>query len=460
MEHASAANRVFLKRTRRGAVKTHVRQTYLRDDLPTGAPQLDGPDLEPKLSEGAERYYVLDTNVVLHQIDLLERPALTDVIVLQTVLDEVRHNKLSVYKRLRSIIADEQRRFHVFCNEFHRETFVARRPGESPNDRNDRAIRVATQWYQSQLGEEAGVEVLLLTNDAENRRLARDAGLKCESIHEHVRARADAAELMDVLASAPADGGGGGGGGGGGSREESGGGGGGGGGKREKGAVRYVAHLPLSQLQAGLTAGELHQGKLNISRHNSRQGAVFVSSLKGHTSILLRGDEALNRAIDGDIVAVRLLPEAEWTDQVDSKLADRAALAAADDDEEDGAGERDMGAMPFAADLETAVETGWGDDQTELASMGSAGAAAPNGCGGGGSGGGGPGSSAPSSGARAGSRGKRACGVVVGVVKRGWRPYVCVLDPESGLGGNYLAEPLDQRIPRINIRRVPHQWAH
>jgi len=28
---------------------------------------------------------------------------------------------------------------------------------------------------------------------------------------------------------------------------------------------------------------------------------------------------------------------------------------------------------------------------------------------------------------------------------------VCVLDPDSGLGGNYLAEPLDQRVPRINI---------
>ena len=48
--------------------------------------------------------------------------------------------------------------------------------------------------------------------------------------------------------------------------------------------------------------------------------------------------------------------------------------------------------------------------------------------------------------------GASVVGVVVGVVKRGWRPYVCVLDPESGLGGNYLAEPLDQRIPRINIR--------
>ena len=86
----TAVNRIFVKRTRRGAVKTHVRQHYLREDLPTGCPQLDAPELEPRLSDEAQRYLVLDTNVVLHQIDLLERPALTDVIVLQTVLEEVR----------------------------------------------------------------------------------------------------------------------------------------------------------------------------------------------------------------------------------------------------------------------------------------------------------------------------------------------------------------------------------
>ena len=75
-------NRAFVKRTRRGQVKTHVRQTYLRDDLPTGSPFLDAAELEPKLSASASRYLVLDTNVVLHQIDLLEKPALCDVIVL------------------------------------------------------------------------------------------------------------------------------------------------------------------------------------------------------------------------------------------------------------------------------------------------------------------------------------------------------------------------------------------
>jgi hypothetical protein len=29
---------------------------------------------------------------------------------------------------------------------WHRDTYVKEEPGESPNDRNDRAIRVAAQW--------------------------------------------------------------------------------------------------------------------------------------------------------------------------------------------------------------------------------------------------------------------------------------------------------------------------
>ena len=48
-------DRVFVKRTRRGAVKTHVRQTYLRDDLPTGSPHLDAQELEPKLQGELEQ---------------------------------------------------------------------------------------------------------------------------------------------------------------------------------------------------------------------------------------------------------------------------------------------------------------------------------------------------------------------------------------------------------------------
>ena len=60
-----------------------------------------------------------------------------------------------------------------------RETFVTKEPAESPNDRNDRAIRVASAWYAQRLPQ---MDILLLTNDAENRRKALEQGLKAMSI--------------------------------------------------------------------------------------------------------------------------------------------------------------------------------------------------------------------------------------------------------------------------------------
>lgn len=65
-------------------------------------------------------YLLLDTNVILDQIDVFEENAITDVIVLQTVLDEVKHKSASIYKRLRDILVNPARRFYTFVNEHHR----------------------------------------------------------------------------------------------------------------------------------------------------------------------------------------------------------------------------------------------------------------------------------------------------------------------------------------------------
>lgn len=67
-----------------------------------------------------------------------------------------------------------------------RETFVTKEPAESPNDRNDRAIRVASAWYAKRLPQ---MEILLLTNDAENRRKALEQGLKAMSIQVRYSSR-------------------------------------------------------------------------------------------------------------------------------------------------------------------------------------------------------------------------------------------------------------------------------
>lgn len=65
-------------------------------------------------------YLLLDTNVVLDQIDVFEEDAIKDVIILKTVLDEVKHRSAAIYKRLRDILMNPARRFYTFVNEHHR----------------------------------------------------------------------------------------------------------------------------------------------------------------------------------------------------------------------------------------------------------------------------------------------------------------------------------------------------
>ena len=61
----------------------------------------------------------------------------------------------------------------------HRETYIKQELGESPNDRNDRAIRVGTAWYAQRLPQ---MKIYLLTNDAENRRKGLSEQLDAMSV--------------------------------------------------------------------------------------------------------------------------------------------------------------------------------------------------------------------------------------------------------------------------------------
>jgi exosome complex exonuclease DIS3/RRP44 len=95
----------------------------------------------------------------------------------------------------------------------HRETAVVREEDESPNDRNDRSIRLAASWYASHLAQarasrgasaSAGPapQVVLLTDDAANRAKAEEKGMPCASVRKYVEAMKDAAPLLDLIAAA------------------------------------------------------------------------------------------------------------------------------------------------------------------------------------------------------------------------------------------------------------------
>lgn len=284
----------FVKKTKRGKVLKVVREHYLRDDIYSGSElDPDCPEESAVLSGSAKCYLVVDTNVVLHQMDLLEHQDVQDVIVLSVVLNEVKARNSSIYQRMRKIIGSKDKRFYVFANEHHKETYITAMQNESPNDRNDRAIRVATEWYCRQVPK---VKIILLSDDRENRLKAKEMGVEVMSSMAYAKMRdGEVPDLLDLVAGSKHED----------DMDED-----GNGITKKKRNKIYQEYIPTSKIMSEIKAGNLHQGSLRIGRFNPFEGWVGSQSIGQDIYIGSKID--MNRAMDGDIVAVQLLPESQW----------------------------------------------------------------------------------------------------------------------------------------------------
>ena len=392
----------FHRKTARGKVRAVVRETYQRDDVPCGCIACEAcasfvehgtppPILDQHGTQNTytrkKHYVVVDTNVILHQMDVLESPVFTNVIIMQTVANEVRNHSMPLYNRLRTLLMDPDRRFWLFYNDFHQDTNVVRFADESPNDRNDRAIRQAAAYYTAHLRTHAlpghADTTVIVSEDVENVHKARVEGLEACSVREYITGFQNAEQLSDLLSARTVD--------------EN---------RAPRGSRVFDEYWPTTQLEAGYKAGTLHKGFFNANAYNFLEGAVRSEALS--KPILLQGREAMNRAVDGDVVYVALLPQSEWKGASDAVLEAESAQRnddARDSDTED----EDVG-------LETQPESSGGDTQPT--------------------------------------------GRVVGIARRNWRSYVAHIDASSvneralaTLGPQTLfASPVDRKIPRIKIR--------
>ncbi|PWN27938.1 putative DIS3 3`-5` exoribonuclease required for 3` end formation of 5.8S rRNA [Jaminaea rosea] len=434
-------SRKFIKKTARGKVLKVHRERYLRDDIACGSksckecadiyqrhPHLPQPCLSAKgitnnTKVTAPHYLVLDTNIILHQMDLLESmlgqadsassssstsssstalPSFVDVVILQTVVEEVRHRSLPLYNRLMDIVKDsehaarmgrsdqtaENRRWWIYSNDFARESAVARRENESPNDRNDRAIRTAVKWYQGH----SPLDVVLLSDDADNVARAQSDDIQAMNVRDYVAGMPAADKLSDLISSREAKS------------------------STDKGSgILYPEHLPVGQATAAIKGGLLHQGYFNASAFNFLEATVKVP--RYDKPVILIGRDSMNRAIDGDVVAIEMLPEQEWKASADDVLDADSALKN-DDAEGEGEGEEDNEAVD---DAEAKLDK---KEKKEATS----------------------------------SRGERQpTGKVVSIIRRNWRSYVAHVDASSvhssALGAQSLfATPVDRKVPRIRIR--------
>ena len=392
----------FHRKTARGKVRAVVRETYQRNDVPCGCIACEAcasfiehgtppPILDQHGTQNTytrkKHYVVVDTNVILHQMDVLESPVFTNVIIMQTVANEVRNHSMPLYNRLRTLLMDPDRRFWLFYNDFHQDTNVVRFADESPNDRNDRAIRQAAAYYTAHLRTHAlpghADTTVIVSEDVENVHKARVEGLEACSVREYITGFQNAEQLSDLLSARTVD--------------EN---------RAPRGSRVFDEYWPTTQLEAGYKAGTLHKGFFNANAYNFLEGAVRSEALS--KPILLQGREAMNRAVDGDVVYVALLPQSEWKGASDAVL--EAESAQRNDDARDSDNEdEDVG-------LEAQPESSGGDTQPT--------------------------------------------GRVVGIARRNWRSYVAHIDASSvneralaTLGPQTLfASPVDRKIPRIKIR--------
>uniref|UniRef100_A0A8C1A826 Exosome complex exonuclease RRP44 n=1 Tax=Cyprinus carpio carpio TaxID=630221 RepID=A0A8C1A826_CYPCA len=251
-------SKTFVKKTRSGGVLKIVREHYLRDDIWCGSEVCkECKDEAPVLQEHAciesdlcsyPHYLIPDTNVLLHQVC----------------------------------------GFSLF-----RETFIEREQGESANDRNDRAIRVAAKWYTDHLAKKTNggsLKVVLLTDDRANKEKAEQDGLIVYRCEEYIKSLIGNPELMDRLALQPDD-----------QNEITG------------SKLLFPEHLPLSRIQSGIKNGMFLQGTFHANRDNYLEGKVFINR-EGEeiNEVLLQGLQNLNRAVHQDVVAVELFPKERW----------------------------------------------------------------------------------------------------------------------------------------------------
>lgn len=81
-----------------------------------------------------------------------------------------------------------------------------------------------------------------------------------------------------------------------------------------------MQHKVMSEITAGLHQGKFHQGKLRVNRYNPFE--AYVGSESVGNEILIRGRQDMNRAFDGDVVAVELLPQSSWVGSDAGKIAE------------------------------------------------------------------------------------------------------------------------------------------
>ena len=333
-EEVSWKTPIHYRMTRRGKIIKNVKEEYIRHDLYYGyyvSQQKEvkrnnaiittvGPAICLKTTNQLLHYVnttttqhrpnnnfiiICDANVLIHNLDLLLHKAFhQNIVIPQTSLEECRHVSPRTAQRLlqhmTSSSSDEEvggtnKKFIFFPNQFHSDTQISTAtPSNSINDINDAKIRRVAEYYGQSLSDDdtGNVSVVLLTDDVASRKIANmNSYYTAQSVRQFVtnllkQNPSMDKSLLDVVAQC--------------SVSNS---------NAQEQKMYYPPHVTKKALQHGIKSGLYFQGHF---RHSGNKSYVTVRKGSDRVAISIVGHTNINRAMEGDIVAVQLFSVQQW----------------------------------------------------------------------------------------------------------------------------------------------------
>ena len=172
----------------------------------------------------------------------------------------------------------------------------------------------------------------------------------------------------------------------------------------------------MSKMMTGVKNGLLHQGVFNMSPYNYLEGSVRVPAFP--KALIIMGRESINRAVDGDVVVVEVLPQDQWKEPSTQIIEEEALTKNENADGDEG---EELVSVKEKKALQDEVKRTQG---------------------------------------KTGEGHAQPTAKVVGVIKRNWRQYVGHIDQSSVSQSSTQGRrqdtvflvPMDKKIPKIRIR--------
>ena len=270
------------KKTRRGNVFTAVKKHYLREDVPCGHSRCRSCQSVSEQPLTAPEVFILDAETLFKHVTVLEEqvqdPHLTcsNTVFLQSSLLSIKQKDSKLYLRIKTFI--DENNYFVFMNDHRKEAFLE---FQHP-DREFEASLKAKTWLESHL---EGVHVCVVSTRQDPRTVLLEDVLKGSLL----------ADMFPVT-------------------------------EPESPAI-YQDHMEVFEAHLKVKEGLLYEGVMHVYRSEPHKAYVTVNKgVKNKLEIAILGHSNMNRALEGDLVAVEVLKQNMDLEQADLEEEDQVDL--------------------------------------------------------------------------------------------------------------------------------------